>query len=70
MPNIDTLIESISQQISDPALQSTTYFSALSLKYAYNQLPLDFKTANQCNFFLIRGDRKGTADFRLGSVFS
>ena len=27
MPNIDTLIESISQLISSPASQDTTYFS-------------------------------------------
>ena len=41
MPNIDTLIESISQQISAPASQNTTYFSTLDLKYAYSQLNLD-----------------------------
>ena len=34
MPNIDTLIESIFQQISAPAPQNTTYFSTLDLKYA------------------------------------
>ena len=34
MPNIDTLIESISQQISAPALQNKTYFSTLDLMYA------------------------------------
>ena len=46
MPNIDTLIESISQQISAPASQNTTYFSTLDLKYAYSQLNLDTNTAN------------------------
>ena len=35
MPNIDTLVESISQQISAPASQNTTYFSTIDLKYAY-----------------------------------
>ena len=32
MPNIDTLIESITQQISAPASQNTTYFSTIDLK--------------------------------------
>ena len=32
MANIDTLIEVISQQISDPASQTTTYFSTLNLE--------------------------------------
>ena len=40
MSNIDTLIESISQQVSAPASQNTTYFSTLDLKYAYSQLNL------------------------------
>ena len=38
MPNIDKLIESISQQISAPASQNTIYFSTLDLKYTYSQL--------------------------------
>ena len=52
MPIIDTLIESISQQISAPAPQETTYVSTLDLKYAYNQLNPDSKLilANHCNF--------------------
>ena len=50
MPSIDTIIESISQQISAPALQDTLYFSTLDLKYAYSQLNLDTNTANQCSF--------------------
>ena len=41
MPNIDTLIESMSEQISAPASQNTTYFSTLDLKYAISQLSLD-----------------------------
>ena len=38
MPNLDTLNESISQQISDPAWQNNTYLSTLDYKYAYSQL--------------------------------
>ena len=60
MPNIDTLIESISQQISAPASQNITYFSTIDLKYAYSQLNLDTNTANHCNFNIISGDMTGT----------
>ena len=57
--NIDTLIESTSQQISDPASQSTRCFSTSDLKYAFNQLHLDLDTANLCNFNIISGDITG-----------
>ena len=67
MPNIDTLIESIPQQISAPVSQITTYFSTIYLKYAYSQLRLDTNTANQCNFHIISGDMTGT--YRLQTRF-
>ena len=66
MPNIDTLFESISQQISAPASQNTTYFSTLDQKYAYRQLNLDSNTANHCNFNIISGDMTGTYRFQTG----
>ena len=66
MPNIDTLIESISQEVSAPASQKTTYFSALVLKYAYSQLNLDSNTANHGNFNIISGDKTGTYRFQTG----
>ena len=66
MPNIDTLIESISQQISAPASQNKTYFSTIDLKYAYSQLNLDINTANHCNFNIISGDMTGTYRFQTG----
>ena len=66
MPNIDTLIESISQQISAPAPQNITYFSTIDLKYAYSQLNLDTNTANHCNFNIISGDMTGTYRFQTG----
>ena len=59
MPNIDTLIESIFQQISAAASQNTTYFSTIDLKYAYNLLNLYTNTANHCNFNIISGDITG-----------
>ena len=66
MPNIDTLIEPISQQISGPAPQNTTYFSTIDLKYAYSQLNLDANAANHCNFNISSGDMTGTYRFQTG----
>ena len=60
MPNIDTLIEFISQQISAPASQNTTYFSTLDLKYAYSQIKMDINRANHCNFNMISSDMTDT----------
>ena len=59
-PNIDTIIESIFQQISAPASQNLTYFSTIDLKYAYIQINLDTNTANHCNLNIISGDLTGT----------
>ena len=64
MPNNDTLVESISQQISAPASQNTTYFSTIDLKYAYSQLNLVINTADLCNFDIISGDMTGTYRFQ------
>ena len=66
MPNFDTLIESISQEVSAPASQKTTYFSALVLKYAYSQLNLDSNAANHGKFNIISGDMTGTYRFQTG----
>ena len=66
MPNIDTLIESISQQTSAPAPRETTYFSRLDLKKAYSQLNLDPNTAIRSNFKIITGDISGTYRFQTG----
>ena len=66
MPNIDTLIKSISQQISAPASQNTTNVSKPDLKHAYSQLNLDPNTANHCNFNIISGEMTGTYRFQKG----
>ena len=67
MPNIDTLVESISQQICAPASQNTANFSMIGLKYAYSQLHnLDINTANHCNFNVISGDMTGTYRIQTG----
>ena len=66
MPNVDTLIKSISQKISAPAPQNTTYFSTLDLKYAYRQLNIDPNTANCYNFKILIGDMTGTYRLQTG----
>ena len=66
MPHIETLIESISQQISAPASQNITYFSTLDLKYACSQLNLNPDTSNHCSFNIISGDNTGSYRFQIG----
>ena len=45
MPTSDTFIKSISEHISAPASQNTTFFFTLDLKYACKQLNLDPNSA-------------------------
>ena len=59
MTNIETLTESIYQQINDTALQSTNCFSKLESKFAYSQLNLNPETANRCTFNLLSRDITG-----------
>ena len=66
MPNNDTLIESISQKISDPVSERTTDFSTLDLKYEYSQLKRHPETAKHCTFNIIRGEKTGTYRFHTG----
>ena len=58
MPNIDSLIQTISQTLST-APQETAYFRTLDLQYAYSQLNLHSDTARHCNFNLVSGDMTG-----------
>ena len=60
MPNIDSLIDSISQHINDSNHGDNVYFSTIDLKYAYSQLNLHPDTARHCNFNIICGDATGT----------
>ena len=43
MPNMETVLESISQKFCDPARQT------IDLKYAYNRINLTHETAKHCN---------------------
>ena len=65
MPNIDSLIQTISQTRST-APQETTYIMTLHLQYAYSQLNLHSDTARHCNFNLVSGDMTGTYRFKTG----
>ena len=65
MPNIDSLIQTISQTRST-APQETAYFTTLGLQNAYSQLDLHSDTARHCNFNLVSGDMTGTYHFKTG----
>ena len=65
MPNIDSLIDSISQHINDSNQSDNVYFS-IGLKYAYSQLKLHPDTSRHCNFNIICGDSTGTYRFKPG----
>ena len=66
MPNIDSLIDSISQHINDSNHGDDVYFSTIDLKYAYSQLNLHPDTARHCNFNIICGNATGTYRFKTG----
>ena len=68
MPNIETLMDSISQIIKNYKTEQadTIYFSSIDLKYAYSQLNLHPETAKQCNFNIVSGDMTGTYRFKTG----
>ena len=66
MPNIDSLIDSISQHINNSNQGENVYFSTIDLKFAYSQLNLHPDTARHCNFNIICGDATGTYRFKTG----
>ena len=64
MPNIDSLINSISQHINDSNQGDNVYFSTIDLKYAYSQLKLYLDTSRHCNFNIICGESTGKYRFK------
>ena len=66
MPNIETLIDSISQIINDYKTKSADYFlfSTIDPKYAYIRLNLHHDPAKHCNFNIISVDMTGTYRFK------
>ena len=67
MPNIDMLIDTISQHLTNTQNGKQAYFTTLDLKYAYSQLKLHHDTAKHCNFNIIRGESSGT--YRIKTDF-
>ena len=63
MPNIDSLIDSISQH-NDSNQGDNVYFSTIDLKYAYSQLKLHPDTSRHCKFNIICGESTGTYRFK------
>ena len=66
MPNIDSLINFISQTSTIPIKVIMFFFSTIDLKYAYSQLKLHPDTSRHCNFNIICGDSTGTYRFKTG----
>ena len=59
MPNIDELVDGISQIIAERKT-GDVYFTTLDFTYAYGQVSLEQKTSEQCNFSLVGGKSTGT----------
>ena len=47
MPNIECLIDSLSQEITNNTVKEQAWFTTIDLKYAYSQIPLHRETAKQ-----------------------
>ena len=65
-PNIDELVDSISQIIAERKAEDV-YFTTLDLTYAYGQASLEQKTSEQCNCSLVGGKSTGTYCYGLTS---
>ena len=66
MHNIDCLMDSIAQTITQSSSEGDVLFSIIDLRYSYSQLPLDKDTAKHCNFNIIGGQATGTYRFNTG----
>ena len=66
MPNIEMLIDTISQHLTNTQNRQQAHFTTLDLKYAYSQLKLHHDTAKHGNFNIICGEPTGTYRFKTG----
>ena len=66
MPNIDMLIDTKSQHLTNTQNGQHACFTKLHLKYAYSQLKLHHDTAKHCNINIICGESTGTYRFKTG----
>ena len=64
MPNIEMLIDAISQHLTNTQNGQQAYFTRLDLKYAYSQLKLHHDTAKHCIVNIICGESIGTYRFK------
>ena len=64
--NIDMLIDTISQHLTNTQNGQKTCFSTIDLEYAYSQLHLHKDNAKHCNFNIICGESTGTYRFKTG----
>ena len=65
-PNIDTLIDTISQHLTNTQKGQQAYFTTLDVTYAYSQFKLHHDTAKHCNFNIICGESTGTYRLKTG----
>ena len=63
MPNIDELVDGISQIIAERKARDV-YFTTLDFTYAYGLFSLEQKTNVQCHFSLVGGKSTGTYRFK------
>ena len=61
MPNIEDLMDRIAELISAKK-PGKIWFSSIDLRYAYGQLQLSLKTAEQCNFALVGAEQQAHID--------
>ena len=66
MPNIDMLIDTISQHLTNTQNGQQAYFTTLDLKYVYSKLKLHPDTSKHCNFNIICRESTGTYRFKIG----
>ena len=65
MPNVDELIDGVSQIITATS-EGSLYFTVLNLKYAYSQIRITAETAKQYNLNIVGGQATGTYRFLTG----
>ena len=65
MPNIDEIVDGISQIIAERKA-GDVYFTTLDFTYAYGQVSLEQETSEQCNFSLVGEKLTGIYRFKNG----
>ena len=58
MPNMDHLNDLVAEQLEKPEREAR--FTSLDMQYAWGQVPLNHKAAQQCNFQFYGGEATGT----------